>query len=62
MDLNTGHLTNNVGTLITYKCTGGSNQQWGGLVAGDSQVLRLLDSDKVRYLEPLARLQAGTQP
>ncbi|MEG0937801.1 MAG: M66 family metalloprotease [Comamonas sp.] len=62
LDLNGGYLTNNVGTLITYRCTGGSNQQWSGLVAGDSQVLSLLDSDKVRYLEPLARLQAGPQP
>lgn len=62
LDLNGGYLTNNVGTLITYKCTGGGNQQWSGLVAGDSQVMTLLDSNKVSYLEPLARLQAGTQP
>ncbi|WP_417284729.1 M66 family metalloprotease [Comamonas sp.] len=54
MDLNTGHLTNNVGTLITYGCNGGSNQQWSGLIAGDSMVISLLDSDKVRYLEALA--------
>ncbi|MGE5863943.1 MAG: M66 family metalloprotease, partial [Rhizobacter sp.] len=30
LDLNGGNLTNNVGTLITYGCTGGANQQWGG--------------------------------
>ncbi|MEG0446705.1 MAG: M66 family metalloprotease [Comamonas sp.] len=54
MDLNTGHLTNNVGTLITYGCNGGSNQQWNGLIAGDSMVMSLLDSDKVRYLETFA--------
>lgn len=62
MDLNTGHLTNNVGTLITYGCNGGSNQQWNGLMAGDSMVMSLLDSDKVRYLEPLSRLQTDTRP
>ena len=61
MDLNTGHLTNNVGSLITYGCNGGSNQQWNGLIAGDSMVMTLLDSDKVRFLEPLSRLQSDAR-
>ncbi|QXZ08832.1 ricin-type beta-trefoil lectin domain protein [Comamonas sp. Y33R10-2] len=60
MDLHSGYLTNNVGRLITYNCTNGANQQWSGLVQGSSMVMTLLDSSKVRYLEPLLKLQTST--
>lgn len=53
LDLRSGSLTNNVGVLITYTCTAGANQQWGGLVASDSLLLALIDSAYVQLLEPL---------
>lgn len=58
LDLSNGFLTNNLGQLITYNCTGGSNQQWSGLMPGSSMAMTLLDSDKVQYLESLTGLQA----
>lgn len=51
LDLNTGNLTHNLGTLITYNCTGGTNQQWAGLVASDSLALALLTGENVLRLE-----------
>lgn len=57
LDLSGGFLTNNVGTLITYNCTGGANQQWSGLVADPSLALALTTGANVRYLE-----RAVTQP
>lgn len=51
LDLSGGFLTNNVGTLITYNCSGGANQQWGGLVAEPSLALALTTGANVRYLE-----------
>lgn len=63
LDLNGGFLTNNVGTLITYSCTGGANQQWGGLVADPSLALALTTGANVRYLERAATLSTTvTQP
>ncbi|MNJ03681.1 hypothetical protein D3C73_1641050 [compost metagenome] len=46
-------MTNNLGRLITYACTGGGNQQWDGLQPGDSLALSLLDSRYAGYLEVL---------
>ncbi|WP_220459092.1 M66 family metalloprotease [Acidovorax sp. FHTAMBA] len=51
MDLNTGRLTNDLGTLITYNCTGGVNQQWSGLVMSDSLALALASGANVIRLE-----------
>jgi hypothetical protein len=55
LDLNGGNLTNNLGTLITYGCTGGANQQWGGLVAHGGLALTLVDAAHARQL---ARVEA----
>lgn len=53
LDLSGGSLTNNVGVLITYPCTGGSNQQWSGLVASDSLALTLASSANAPLLDGL---------
>ena len=58
LDLNLGYLTNNVGTLITYSCTGGGNQQWAGLQPSDNLLLSLVSSSNVRYLEMIAAKRA----
>ncbi|WP_227001433.1 M66 family metalloprotease [Pulveribacter suum] len=60
-DLSGGYLTNNLGTLITYNCTGGGNQQWGALVASDNLALTLLTGDNVLRLVKAAEATA-TKP
>lgn len=55
LDLNTGRLNNHVGTLITYNCTGGTNQQWAGLVMSDSLALALVSGANARRLDSAAR-------
>lgn len=62
LDLNGGYLTNNVGTLITYGCSGGGNQQWGGLVASDAPALSFLTGDAVRRLESAVAASATRAP
>lgn len=56
LDLFGGFLTNNLGRLITYNCSGGGNQQWDGLQPGDSLAMTLIDSRYVGYLEALGPL------
>ena len=58
LDLSSGFLTNNVGKLITYSCTGGGNQQWAGLLQSTSLLLPLLASENARYLEALDKNDA----
>ena len=51
MDLNTGKLgSDGTNRLIVYGCTGGVNQQWGGLVNSNSLLMTLLSNDNLRLL------------
>ena len=58
MDLSSGFLTNNLGKLITYTCSAGSNQQWSGLVASDNLLIALVSSQNVHHIERLAATAA----
>ena len=60
LDLNGGYLTNNIGTLITYNCTGGANQQWAGLVMSDSMALALSGGTQVLRIEKAASTALST--
>lgn len=53
MDMSGGYLTNGRGTLITYICTGGSNQKWQDISTNDNLLLPLLQGPN---LQPLLRL------
>jgi hypothetical protein len=53
LDLSSGYLTNNRGSLITYNCSGGGNQQWTGLTAGDNALLSLLSPSNVLVMRAL---------
>lgn len=59
LDLSSGNLSNNLGRLIIYGCTGGANQQWSGLVPGDSLALSLIDSRYAGYLAVLGPVPAA---
>lgn len=59
LDLSSGNLSNNLGRLITYSCTGGANQQWSGLQPGDSLALSLIDSRYAGYLQVLGTVPAA---
>lgn len=54
LDLNQGFLTNNIGTLITYTCSGGANQFWAGLVMSDNPLLFLVGGAHLQRLESAA--------
>ncbi|MBF5006190.1 M66 family metalloprotease [Diaphorobacter caeni] len=52
LDLNQGFLTSdNTNKLITYNCSGGANQFWGGLLASNSLLLTLLSNENIALLE-----------
>lgn len=56
LDLNGGNLSGNTGTLITYGCTGGANQQWSGLQAQGGPILSLIEGV---HADKLARADAA---
>ena len=56
LDLSGGRLTDDVGSLITYGCSGGTNQQWRGLVAHEGIALALVDT---AHAQNLARADAA---
>ncbi|WP_353140630.1 M66 family metalloprotease [Acinetobacter pragensis] len=50
LDLSSGHLSNNRGTLIRYSCTNGSNQRWTNLNANNNLLLAYLSSSNLEML------------
>ena len=61
MDLKSGFLTNGVGELITYSCTGGGNQKWTGLTQSNSLLLALISSENAARLDALSLAQKATR-
>ncbi len=52
LDLNTGKLgADGTNKLIIYTCTGGANQEWSGLLPGNSLLLSMLSADNAKLLE-----------
>ncbi|CAM4267214.1 M66 family metalloprotease [Acinetobacter pragensis] len=50
LDLSSGHLSNNRGTLIRYSCTNGSNQRWTNLNTNNNLLLAYLSSSNLEML------------
>ena len=53
LDLSGGYLSNNRQAIITYNCSGGSNQRWTGLQPNENLLLALLNNRNLTTLMQL---------